>query len=61
MQIFINREGGQKKYSSVLSPGHHEGLGYAILLILSSLLLIIVSSFSRFTRNPYIFIFSYSV
>ncbi|XP_078427836.1 beta-glucosidase, GBA2 type family protein isoform X2 [Wolffia australiana] len=25
--IFINREGGQKKYSSVLAPGQHEGLG----------------------------------
>ncbi|CAA6655301.1 unnamed protein product [Spirodela intermedia] len=25
--IFINRDGGQKKFSSVLSPGHHEGLG----------------------------------
>ncbi|XP_074588013.1 uncharacterized protein LOC141843888 [Curcuma longa] len=24
--IFISREGGNKKYSSVLAPGHHEGL-----------------------------------
>uniref|UniRef100_A0A0E0EYT6 Non-lysosomal glucosylceramidase n=1 Tax=Oryza meridionalis TaxID=40149 RepID=A0A0E0EYT6_9ORYZ len=24
--IFVSRDGGNKKYSSVLSPGHHEGL-----------------------------------
>ncbi|KAJ4777497.1 Non-lysosomal glucosylceramidase [Rhynchospora pubera] len=24
--IFVSRDGGKKKYSSVLSPGHHEGL-----------------------------------
>ncbi|CAD5176314.1 unnamed protein product [Musa acuminata subsp. malaccensis] len=24
--IFISRDGGEKKYSSVLAPGHHEGL-----------------------------------
>ncbi|KAG6501546.1 hypothetical protein ZIOFF_041427 [Zingiber officinale] len=24
--IFVSREGGNKKYSSVLAPGHHEGL-----------------------------------
>ncbi|XVF38038.1 hypothetical protein REPUB_Repub20aG0063300 [Reevesia pubescens] len=27
--IFISRDGGNKKYSSVLAPGHHEGLGKA--------------------------------
>lgn len=26
VQIFISRDGGNKKYSSVLAPGHHEGL-----------------------------------
>jgi len=25
-QIFVSRDGGNKKYSSVLAPGHHEGL-----------------------------------
>ena len=27
LQIFISREGGNKKYASVLAPGQHEGLG----------------------------------
>jgi hypothetical protein len=26
LQIFVSRDGGNKKYSSVLAPGHHEGL-----------------------------------
>ena len=25
-QIFVSRDGGNKKYSSVLAPGHHESL-----------------------------------
>lgn len=28
MQIFISRDGGSKKYASVLAPGQHEGLGW---------------------------------
>lgn len=26
LQIFISRDGGSKKFSSVLAPGHHEGI-----------------------------------
>lgn len=26
LQIFINREGGNKSFASVLAPGQHEGL-----------------------------------
>lgn len=33
MQIFISRDGGNKKYSSVLAPGQHEGLQLVTLLI----------------------------
>lgn len=28
LQIFISRDGGHKRYASVLAPGQHEGLGY---------------------------------
>ena len=27
LQIFISRDGGNKRYASVLAPGQHEGLG----------------------------------
>lgn len=33
MQIFISRDGGSKKYASVLAPGQHEGLGWGYQLV----------------------------
>lgn len=27
LQIFVSREGGNKRFASVLAPGQHEGLG----------------------------------
>ncbi|RWW31076.1 hypothetical protein GW17_00004323 [Ensete ventricosum] len=48
--IFISRDGGNKKYSSVLAPGHHEGLQLVTFLIF---IIWVAEAFSSFTMIPF--------